>query len=219
MARTHTPHFLRGRHRKTVPATTATTPTATVAAPPVPTTAPAPDAPAPAAGAPAPAGAVTATPAPAATPATRATPEAFHYDDRARLASYRRTAPRPPAGQAGAWLVLLVTLTVLYAQWALFPQNARAQSDANWALGFAIISMGGALRILVGNPGRHLVSVAAILVSGVGLVLRAFLVTGGVDSWVLVYEGVCGALLLLGGLMVLRSPVLEPDPPATDPWG
>ena len=109
----------------------------------------------------------------------------------------------------------MVTLTVLYAQWALFPQDAQGQSDADWALGFTIISMAGALRILVGNPGRHLVSVAAILVSGLGFVLRAFLVTG-VPTWVLVYEGTCGVLLLLAGLMVLRSPVLEPDPPAAD---
>ncbi|NYD40520.1 hypothetical protein [Nocardioides panaciterrulae] len=150
-------------------------------------------------------------------PATRPTAELFHYDDRARLASYRRTAPRPPTAPAGAWLALVVSLTVMYAEWAFFPQDLQGQSDANWALGFMMISLAGALRILVGNPGRHLVAVAAILVAGVGFLLRAFLFTAD-PTWVLVYEGLCGALLLLGGLMSLAAPTLEAAPPPPERW-
>src|SRR6476659_6007667 len=78
-----------------------------------------------------------------------------HYHDRERLASYRRTAPRPPAARAGALITLLVGLTVLYAEWDFYPQTYQGQSDANWALGFMMLSPAGALRILMGNPGRH----------------------------------------------------------------
>jgi hypothetical protein len=146
-------------------------------------------------------------------------PTVTHYHDKERLASYRRRAPRPPAARAGAFLTLLVTLSVLLAQWDLYGQSAQGQSDANWALGFTIISMGGALRILMGNPGRHLVAGGAILVSGLGFLVRAFLVTDN-PSPVYVFEITCGALLVLGALMALLSPDLTPEPPpATNPWG
>ena len=73
------------------------------------------------------------------------------YHDRERLASYRRTAPRPPAARAGALIVLLVGLTVVDAQWGFYPQSPQGQSNANWALGFMILSTAGALRILMGS--------------------------------------------------------------------
>ena len=141
-----------------------------------------------------------------------------HYHDRERLASYRRTAPRPPAARAGALITLLVGLTVVGAEWGFYPQSAQGQSDASWALGFMMLSTAGALRILVGNPGRHLVSAGAILVSGLGFLYRAVLVTQNttVLTW---YEATCGVLLVLGALMVLFSPELEPEPPPRDPWG
>ena len=141
-----------------------------------------------------------------------------HYHDRERLASYRRTAPRPPAARGGALITLLVGLTVLYAEWDFYPQSSQAQSDANWALGFMMLSTGGALRVLMGNPGRHLAAGVAILVSGLGFLYRAFLVTGDHGS-TFAYEATCGVLLVLGALMVLFSPELEPEPPPRDPWG
>jgi len=141
------------------------------------------------------------------------------YHDRERLASYRRTAPRPPAARAGALITLLVGLTAMYAEWDFYPQTLQGQSDANWALGFMILSTAGALRILMGNPGRHLVAGAAILVSGLGFLYRAFLVTGDPSS-TFAYEITCGVLLVLGALMALLSPDLTPEPPPTsDPWG
>ncbi|GAA2137755.1 hypothetical protein GCM10009844_05130 [Nocardioides koreensis] len=143
----------------------------------------------------------------------------FHYHDRERLASYRRTEPYPPMARAGAWLVLLVGLSVMYAEWDLYGQSAQNQSDANWALGFMILSTAGALRILVGAPGRHLPAGVAILVSGLGFLYRAFLVTGDASA-VLAYEATCGVLLVVAALMVLLSPDLTgPPPPSSDPWG
>ena len=141
-----------------------------------------------------------------------------HYHDRERLASYRRTAPLPPMARAGAAIALLVGLSVMFAQWDFYPQTLQGQSDANWALGFMILSSAGALRILTGNPGRHLAAGAAILVSGLGFLYRAFLVTGDHGS-TFAYEATCGVLLVLGALMVLFSPELEPEPPPRDPWG
>ena len=142
----------------------------------------------------------------------------FHYHDRERLASYRRTAPRPPMARAGAFITLLVAATAMYAQWDLYAQSAQGQSDANWALGFLILSTAGALRILVGSPGRHVPAGAAILVSGLGFLYRAFLVTGD-PSAVFAFEVTCGVLLVLAALMALLSPELTPEPPASDPWG
>lgn len=143
----------------------------------------------------------------------------FHYHDRERLASYRRTEPIPPLAQAGAFLTLLVGGSVLFAEWALYPQSSQGQSDDNWALGFLILSSAGALRILVGNPGRHMPSVAAILIAGLGFLFRAFLVTAD-PSPVYAFEITCGVLLVAAALMAWFSPAdkVEP-PPATNPWG
>ena len=143
---------------------------------------------------------------------------ASHYHDRERLASYRRTAPRPPAARAGALIVLLVGLTVVDAQWGFYPQSPQGQSNANWALGFMILSTAGALRILMGNPGRHRAAGVAILLSGLGFLYRALLVTGDLSA-TFAYELTCGVLLVLAALMALLSPELEPGPPAPDPWG
>jgi len=160
-------------------------------------------------------------PRPTTTPATRdaeTQPEVrrgpVHYDDRGRIASYRRTARRRPATQAGGIITLLVGLAVLNAQWALYPTTYQGQSDANWALLFMMVSTGAALRILVGNPGRHLFSVAAIMACGLGFVLRGLLIAGGEPAAVDAFEVVCGALLLLGGGLAAAWPALTPDPPA-----
>ena len=142
-----------------------------------------------------------------------------HYHDRERLASYRRTAPLPPMARAGAAIALLVGLSVLFAEWDFYPQTLQGQSDANWALGFMILSSAGALRILTGNPGRHLAAGVAILVSGLGFLFRAFLVDE-VPSDIFAYELTCGVLLVLAALMALLSPELTPEPPpASNPWG
>ena len=67
----------------------------------------------------------------------------FHYDDRARMASYRRTAPRPPAAPAGAVIALLVGVMVVYSEWSLFAQGYQSQTEADWALGFIISRLPG----------------------------------------------------------------------------
>lgn len=144
----------------------------------------------------------------------------YHFDDRARLASYRRTAPRPPAAPAGALIALLVGLSVVYAEWGFYPQTLRGQQDAMWALGFMILSTAGALRILMGNPGRHLPAGVAILVGGLGFLVRAVLFTPDTSWDIHAFEIVCGTLLVVAALMTLLSPVLTTEPsPGSDPWG
>lgn len=146
-------------------------------------------------------------------------PTSFHFDDRARLASYRRAAPRPPAAPAGALIALVVGLSVVYAEWGFYPQTYQGQSDANWALGFMILSTAGALRILMGNPDRHLASGVAILVSGLGFLVRALLITHDPPD-INAFEIICGTLLVLAALMTLLSPALTLEPaPGSDPWG
>lgn len=166
-----------------------------------------------------PTGATSGGRSPATRPAAATGVERFHYDDKERLASYRRTAPRPPAARAGALITLLVAVSVLYAEWDLYSQSYQGQSDATWALGFAIVSLGAALRILMGNPGHHYIAGGAIFACGIGFLARALLITEN-PSPVYVFEIACGVLLLLGALMALLSPELEPEPPpSTDPWG
>lgn len=145
-------------------------------------------------------------------------PAHLRYDDRTRLASYRRTAPRPPASQAGAWVVIIVGLCVVVAEWALYPQSIQGQQDANWALGFMILSTAGALRILYGNPGHHLAAAAVIIACGIGMLLRALLVGDsltGLDG----FEIGCGVLWLLGGVATLVSPMLSVERPRPSSWG
>lgn len=117
-------------------------------------------------------------------------------------------APHPPLANLGAILVLLVGVFLLGAQWSLYPTGYQPQTNANWALGFAMLCSAGALRILFGEPGRHLLSTAAIVLSGVGLLLRAFLATHAIEATA-VAEAVCGVLLLVAGVMALVSPATE----------
>ena len=114
-------------------------------------------------------------------------------------------APRPPMANAGAVIVVLVGVFLLFAQWDLYPIGHEAQTNANWALGFAILSSAGAMRILFGQPGRHLLSTFAILLCGVGLVLRGFLAGHEIGSTAGA-EVVCGGLLLFSGILALVSP-------------
>ena len=71
-----------------------------------------------------------------------------------------------------------------------------------------MLAAAAGMRILFGNPGRHLVSTALLLLSGVGLLLRAFLATHLIEGTAIA-EGVCGALLLLAGVLALVSPATE----------
>ena len=127
--------------------------------------------------------------------------------DQQREALIRQTheAPRPPMAQLGAIVVLLVSVFLLVAQWDVYPPGKTPQTNALWSLGFAILAGLAALRILVGQPGRHLPAALLILLSGVGLLLRAFLADHVIDATAIA-EGVSGALVLLGGLAALLSP-------------
>ncbi|MFC4787238.1 hypothetical protein ACT8ZV_22365 [Nocardioides sp. MAHUQ-72] len=132
--------------------------------------------------------------------------------DRRREALIRRThrAPRPPLAALGALVALVVAAFLLVAQWEIYPTGSEAQTNGLWALGFAIATAGGALRILVGQPGRHLASVVALLGSGVGLLLRALLAGHEVGATA-ISEEVCGGVLVACGLVALASPATSVD--------
>jgi drug/metabolite transporter (DMT)-like permease len=127
--------------------------------------------------------------------------------DAQREALVRRTheAPRPPMAQLGAIVVLVVSVFLLFAQWEVYPPGRTPQTNAVWSLGFAILAGLAALRILLGQPSRHLAASLLILLSGVGLLLRAFLADHVIDATAIA-EGVSGALVLLGGVAALVSP-------------
>ena len=129
--------------------------------------------------------------------------------DEQREALIRRSqeAPRPPMAQLGAIVVLLVCVFLLVAQWEVYPPGKTPQTNALWSLGFAILAGLAAMRILLGQPGRHLAAALLILLCGVGLVLRAFLADHVIDATA-IDEGVSGALVLLGGVAALVSPDL-----------
>ena len=127
-------------------------------------------------------------------------------DERRReLIAASHTAPRPPLAQLGALMTLLVSVFLLVAQWEVYPMGAQSQTNGLWSLGFAILAGLGALRLLMGEPGRHLTASALILLSGAGLLLRAFLAAHETASTVAV-EATCGVLLVIGGLMAFASP-------------
>ena len=119
-------------------------------------------------------------------------------DERRReLVRESHDAPRPPLANLGAILVLTVAVFLLVAQWGLYPPGDTPQTNGLWSLGFAIVSAAAGLRIMLGQPGRHLPSVALLLVSGVGLLLRAFLADHAIAGTAIA-EGVSGALVLVG---------------------
>ena len=119
-------------------------------------------------------------------------------------------APRPPLADLGAILVLVVAVFLLAAQWGLYPPGHTPQVHGLWSLGFAVVSAAAALRVLLGQPGRHLPSVTLLLACGVGLLLLAFL-SDHVIVGTAIAEGGCGALVLVGGILALASPATGVD--------
>ena len=124
---------------------------------------------------------------------------------RRELLRQSHESPRPPLAELGAVIVLTVAVFLLAAQWGLYPTGQEPQTNGLWSLGFAIVTAAAALRILLGQPGRHPAAVVLLLGSGVGLLLRATL-AGHALAATAIAEGVCGALVLVGGLMALTSP-------------
>lgn len=124
---------------------------------------------------------------------------------REALIAASHEAPRPPLAQLGAILVLLVAVFLLVAQWKVYPLGAQSQTNGLWSLGSAIVAGLAGLRIVVGQPGRHLPSALLIVLAGGGLVPRASLATHETAATAIT-EGVCGVLLLLGGAIALASP-------------
>ena len=114
-------------------------------------------------------------------------------------------APRPPLAQLGAIVILLVSVFLLFAQWEIYPLGQTGQDNGLRALGAAVLGGLAALRILLGQPGRHAAACGLALVAGAGLLLQAFLLDHEVSRTVVV-EATCGVLVVLAAVMALVSP-------------
>ena len=117
--------------------------------------------------------------------------------------------PGPPWASFGGWLLVLVAVFLIFAQWYIYPENELEQINGLWAEGFAIVIMMAALRIIFGAYGPHRIATGLVLLSGTGLVLVGALRDHSSDASPIV-EITCGALVLIAGLMALGSPSEAP---------
>jgi hypothetical protein len=114
------------------------------------------------------------------------TPGEMVDTDRARrdaVASNRRTRDLERAahhpGKAhwapvAGWTCMLVTAMLVVSQWNLVAHNATGASNSFRDTGWAILLGVSGLRVAV-VPGRHRISAAVIVVSGLGLLLGGML--------------------------------------------
>jgi len=98
-------------------------------------------------------------------------------------ASNRRTrrledaAHRPTKAHwapVAGWMCILITATLVVSQWNLVAHNATGASNSFRDTGWAILLGLSGMRIAV-VPGRHHIAAAAILISGLGLVIGGML--------------------------------------------
>ena len=150
---------------------------------------------------------------------TRSTPESrqrAHELDR-RLDTLERAvmqAPRPVPDGPAAVTMLLVAVFLLVCQWALYPTGLPGQTNANRALGCAIVLGLCGLRVLTSQPRqRHLVAGSLAGLASLTLLVNGLLAPHD-RTVVAVAEGVCGALSVVSSAILLsRQPT---PPPAQD---
>lgn len=111
-------------------------------------------------------------------------------------------APRPGPTRPAGWLLVLIAVFLIVAQWELYPLERPGQTNALRALGAAILVAMAGMRLItaVSRPPRiaALVSVGA----GLALLVNAVLAEHDVDATAAA-EGVCGALAIVAGAAVL----------------
>jgi hypothetical protein len=111
-------------------------------------------------------------------------------------------SPRPGPTRPAGWLLMLIAIFLMVAQWTLYPLERPGQTNAVRALGAAIV-LGIAGMRMASSPERPprvaaLVSIAV----GLALLLNGVLAEHDVGSTAAA-EGVCGALACLAGTAVL----------------
>jgi hypothetical protein len=147
----------------------------------------------------------------------RSTPRSRQHarDTERRLDSLEQATtrtPRPyPTGPA-AVLMLVVAAVLLVSQWELYPTELPGQTNANRALGCAIIVALCGLRILLGQPGAtHRISAALAGLAGLALLLNGLLAAHD-RAAAAGAESICGALVDLAALVVAAHEPAETDP-------
>lgn len=121
---------------------------------------------------------------------------------RRRLESAAMMSPRPGPTRPAGWLLLLIAVFLTVAQWALYPLERPGQTNAVRALGAAIVLALTGMRLIsaVSRPPR--VAALVCIVVGLALLANAVFAEHDVDATA-ASEGVCGALAVVAGAVVL----------------
>jgi hypothetical protein len=111
-------------------------------------------------------------------------------------------APRPGPTRPAGWVLLLIAIFLMVAQWELYPLERPGQTNAVRALGAAILFAIAGMRMASsqGRPPR--VAALVSITVGLALLLNAVLAQHDVGSTA-ASEGVCGAVACLAGIVVL----------------
>lgn len=118
------------------------------------------------------------------------------------LEAATRQAPRPYPVRPAAVALIVVAVFLLVAQWELYPTETPGQTNANRALGCAIVIAVCGLRVAVGQPHRPRRSWAAVAaVAGLLLLLNGLLSPHERFATALA-ECVCGGIVLLSAAVV-----------------
>jgi hypothetical protein len=121
-----------------------------------------------------------------------------------------RAAHHPEQAQwapAAGWMCMLITATLVVSQWNLVAHNATGASNSFRDTGWAILLGLSGMRVAV-VAGRHRISAAVILVSGLGLALGGMLAEH--DHFGLeVVEVTSGCLAVACALTAYLSPSLH----------
>lgn len=129
--------------------------------------------------------------------------------ERRRILAARSRTPSPPWAPIGAALAIIVAAYIWVAQWTLYPIGQTGQDNALRDLGWAILAGLASIRILAGQPSRHLVATGVIGLAGTALVLEALLASHS-SSVISASEGICGVTLIGAALVCSLSPARRP---------
>ena len=111
-------------------------------------------------------------------------------------------SPRPGLTRPAGWLLLLVTVFLVVAQWELYPLERPGQTNAVRALGAAIVLGFVGMRMASANERPPRLAALVSIVVGVALVLNALVADHDVGATA-GSEGVWGVLACLAGIVVL----------------
>ncbi len=107
-----------------------------------------------------------------------------------------------PLADLGAGVLLLVSVVLLVAQWAVYPRTATAQANGLHSTYVAVVEALVGLRVLTARGAAHRLAVAVGTLAGLALLVLAQTAPHSSDG-VRVFETVCAVALVLGSLACL----------------